>query len=88
MALGINMLILAWHRPITDTFPSNMYWGVNASLQYGEADSNASCILLENTAGIVDSGTTMLLIATRKSLCDSNSHQIYVQYHIIYVRRI
>ncbi|KAF8495728.1 aspartic peptidase domain-containing protein [Russula emetica] len=50
--------------PVTDTFPSTLYWGVNASFQYGEADGNAPHILLGNTAGIVDTGTTLLYIAT------------------------
>jgi hypothetical protein len=76
------MLILVWHSPVTDTFPSTMYWGVNASFQYGEADGNAPRILLKNTAGIVDTGTTLLYIATGMLLCDSNSHKICVQYHI------
>jgi hypothetical protein len=65
-AHGNTMLILAWHSPITDTFPSKMYWGVDASFHYGKADSNSPYTLLENTVGIVDTGTTLFYIATRK----------------------
>jgi len=73
MALGFPCLqYLGLYSTITDTFPSNLYWGVNASFNYREAKGRAQCTLLENTAGIVDTGTTLLYIATGKLFRDSN----------------
>ncbi|KAF8808125.1 family A1 protease [Phlegmacium glaucopus] len=43
---------------ITSTSPSNQFWGVNQSIKYG------STTILSTTAGIVDTGTTLVLIAT------------------------
>jgi hypothetical protein len=51
---------LARHSPITETFPSNLYCGVNASFQYGNAT------ILDNAAGIIDTGTTLIYIAEGK----------------------
>ncbi|KAG0022704.1 hypothetical protein BGZ80_011439 [Entomortierella chlamydospora] len=42
--------------PITSTFPASTYWGIDATFAYGTT-------LLGNTAGIVDTGTTLLLLA-------------------------
>ncbi|KAG6327917.1 hypothetical protein ID866_11172 [Astraeus odoratus] len=44
--------------PITTTSPSAYYWGIDQSIAYG------STTILSQTAGIVDTGTTMILIAT------------------------
>ncbi|KAI6132457.1 acid protease [Pisolithus croceorrhizus] len=44
--------------PITSTYPSNLYWGIDQSITYG------GNTILFNTAGIVDTGTTLILIAT------------------------
>ncbi|KAF9374971.1 hypothetical protein CPC16_000967 [Podila verticillata] len=46
------------YTPITKTSPASDYWGIDASLTYG------SDAILSTTAGIVDSGTTLLLLAT------------------------
>ncbi|KAF9316541.1 hypothetical protein BG003_001844 [Podila horticola] len=46
------------NTPITTTSPANNYWGIDASLAYGDTT------ILSQTAGIVDSGTTLLLLAT------------------------
>ncbi|KAH8984468.1 acid protease [Lactarius akahatsu] len=46
--------------PITGTSPANKYWGIDQSITYG---SNGPSILA-STAGIVDTGTTLVLIAT------------------------
>ncbi|KAG2074415.1 acid protease [Suillus decipiens] len=43
---------------ITSTSPTNRYWGIDQSITYGDTD------ILSETAGIVDSGTTFILIAT------------------------
>ncbi|KAI0354862.1 acid protease [Trametes cingulata] len=45
--------------PITSTQPASMYWGIDQDLTYGNNTS-----LLSGSAGIVDTGTTLLLLAT------------------------
>ncbi|KAI0773234.1 aspartic proteinase from Irpex Lacteus [Trametes elegans] len=45
--------------PITSTAPSSQFFGIDESIRYG-----ASNTILSTTAGIVDTGTTLLLIAT------------------------
>jgi len=45
--------------PITKTSPANKYWGIDQSITYGN-----STTILKATAGIVDTGTTLLLLAT------------------------
>ncbi|KAH8984438.1 aspartic peptidase A1 [Lactarius akahatsu] len=45
--------------PGTGTFPASEFWGINESIRYG-----ASTSILSTTAGIVDTGTTLILIAT------------------------
>ncbi|KAF8930621.1 hypothetical protein BGZ52_000891 [Haplosporangium bisporale] len=46
--------------PITETSPANNYWGIDASFSYGRGETT----ILSTNAGIVDSGTTLLLLAT------------------------
>ncbi|CAK5284004.1 unnamed protein product [Mycena citricolor] len=46
--------------PITKTSPASQYWGIDQTITYG---TNGSPIL-GLTAGIVDTGTTLLMIAT------------------------
>jgi len=45
--------------PVTTTSPSNEFWGINQSVRYG-----TSTTILASTAGIVDTGTTLLLLAS------------------------
>lgn len=45
--------------PITTTSPASEFWGINQSVRYG-----ASTSILSTTAGIVDTGTTLVLLAT------------------------
>ncbi|KAG6376914.1 acid protease [Boletus reticuloceps] len=45
--------------PITSTAPASNYWGIDQSVTYGNGTT-----LLNTTAGIVDTGTTLLLLAT------------------------
>ena len=45
--------------PITTTQPASAYWGIDQDLSYG-TDTQ----LLSGSAGIVDTGTTLLMIAT------------------------
>jgi cathepsin E len=46
--------------PITSTFPSSVFWGIDQSITYGTAARN----ILSSTAGIVDTGTTLILLAS------------------------
>ncbi|KAG1765088.1 aspartic peptidase domain-containing protein [Suillus occidentalis] len=46
------------YTPITTTYPASAYWGIDESITYG------STTILSSTAGIVDTGTTFLFIAT------------------------
>jgi len=45
--------------PITTASPANLFWGINQSIRYG-----TSTTILASTAGIVDTGTTLVLIAS------------------------
>ncbi|KIJ26084.1 hypothetical protein M422DRAFT_192651, partial [Sphaerobolus stellatus SS14] len=45
--------------PITGTSPASEFWGISQSVRYG-----TSTTILSTTAGIVDTGTTLLLLAT------------------------
>ncbi|KAJ6585319.1 acid protease [Mycena capillaripes] len=45
--------------PITETSPASNYWGIDQSITYG-----TDTAILDLTAGIVDTGTTLLLLAT------------------------
>jgi len=45
--------------PITKSSPANKYWGIDQSITYG-----SGTLILSQTAGIVDTGTTQLLLAT------------------------
>ncbi|KAH9931674.1 acid protease [Epithele typhae] len=45
--------------PITSTSPASHYWGIDQEVTYGQSTS-----LLSGSAGIVDTGTTLLLLAT------------------------
>ncbi|TBU39183.1 acid protease [Dichomitus squalens] len=45
--------------PITSTSPASNYWGIDQDVTYG-----SSSTLLSGSAGIVDTGTTLLLLAT------------------------
>ena len=47
-------------RPITTTAPANEFVGIDQSVTYGAANTP----ILATTAGITDTGTTLLLLAT------------------------
>ncbi|KAJ7361452.1 aspartic peptidase A1 [Mycena albidolilacea] len=44
--------------PVTSTSPASDYWGINQAVTYG------STSILASTAGIVDTGTTLIYLAT------------------------
>ncbi|EJC98896.1 acid protease [Fomitiporia mediterranea MF3/22] len=46
--------------PITSTSPASNYWGIDQSITYG----NSGTQILDTTAGIVDTGTTLLYLAS------------------------
>ncbi|KAG0700687.1 aspartic peptidase domain-containing protein [Suillus ampliporus] len=46
------------YTPLTTISPASTYWGINESITYG------STTILSATAGIVDTGTTLIYIAT------------------------
>ncbi|KAH9936082.1 acid protease [Fomitopsis serialis] len=48
------------YTPITTTSPASNYWGINQDVTYGQNGTS----LLSGNAGIVDTGTTLLMIAT------------------------
>ncbi|KAL5537211.1 hypothetical protein ACEPAF_1034 [Sanghuangporus sanghuang] len=56
--------------PITSTAPSGSYWGIDQTVSYGPAGSDPSSdskdftTILDNTAGILDTGTTLLYLAS------------------------
>ncbi|PPR06130.1 hypothetical protein CVT26_005352 [Gymnopilus dilepis] len=45
--------------PITTVSPASHYWGIDQAITYGE-----STPILDTAAGIVDTGTTLILVAT------------------------
>ncbi|KAG5651286.1 hypothetical protein H0H81_009203 [Sphagnurus paluster] len=47
------------YTPLTTTAPASHFWGINQSIRYGPSTN-----ILSNTAGIVDTLTTLLLLAT------------------------
>ncbi|KAH0838084.1 aspartic proteinase [Lanmaoa asiatica] len=46
------------YTPLTTTYPAAYYWGINESVTYG------GTTILAETAGIVDTGTTLILLAS------------------------
>lgn len=46
--------------PLTQTSPASSYWGIDQTITYGQDGTT----VLDSTAGIVDTGTTLLMIAT------------------------
>jgi len=48
------------YAPITTTSPASNYWGIDQTVTYGAN----GVTLLNNSAGIVDTGTTLLLVST------------------------
>jgi hypothetical protein len=46
------------YTPLTTTYPSSYYWGINESITYG------TTTILSETAGIIDTDNTLILIAT------------------------
>lgn len=52
--------------PTTSTYPASAYWGINQEITYG----SAKLPILSQTAGMVDTGTTLIILA-------SDAFQIY-----------
>jgi len=49
------------YRPLTTTSLASKYWGIGQPTRYG-----ASVPILDKSAGIVDTGTALILLATGK----------------------
>ena len=47
------------YTSVTTTSPASLYWGIDESITHGSGTT-----ILSSTAGIVDTGTTLVLIAT------------------------
>jgi len=52
--------------PVTSTYPSSRYWAIDQAISYGATP------ILNNTAGIVDTGTTLVYIATGRNIACNN----------------
>lgn len=50
------------YAPVTGAAPASNYWGVDQSVAYGSGGGAVE--ILGKTSGIVDTGTTLLLLAT------------------------
>jgi cathepsin E len=61
LGIAVAHLILALCSPVTTTFPSSVYWGLELSFRYGDATP-----ILDTNAGILDTGSTLIYIATGK----------------------
>jgi len=70
MTFGLVRAYLVLNSPVTTSFPSSLYWGIDATIRYG-GNNTTSLGLVNNKAGIVDTGTTLLFLSTSKSLRDS-----------------
>ena len=58
-SLGSRFTGSVEYVPITKKEPANRYWGIDQTVTYGQ-----STPIMNNSAGIVDTGSTLLLIAT------------------------
>ncbi|KAH9838072.1 family A1 protease [Rhodofomes roseus] len=56
--------------PLTSTSPASEYWGIDQSISYGSKS------ILSSTAGIVDTGTTLVLIASGKRLFTERERRV------------
>ncbi|KAG6830096.1 hypothetical protein H0H92_002269 [Tricholoma furcatifolium] len=48
------------YASLTTTYPSSLYWGIDQSITYGSSKKS----ILTSTAGVVDTGTTLIYIAS------------------------
>lgn len=48
-----------YERPPASTKPANEFWGIDQTVTYGSGNT-----ILSSAAGIVDTGTTLILLAT------------------------
>jgi len=49
--------------PISGKDPARRYWGIDQSIRYGTSPE----LILDTGSGIVDTGTTLILLATSTS---------------------
>lgn len=53
------------HSPVTTASPAGAYWGLELSFHYGDDDDDTTPIMYTN-AGILDTGTSLIYIASGK----------------------
>lgn len=63
------------HRHITSKYPANQYVGIDQSITYGSKGT----VILSKTSGIVDTGTTLILLSTCKHAEAATYAEIDVQ---------
>lgn len=54
----MQLILTSEYRPITTTSPASDYVGIDQTVLYGDT------VILSQTAGIVDTGTTLVLLAS------------------------
>ncbi len=59
-AVVFSLINVLSHSPITSTSPASTFVGIDQTITYGTAGTP----ILASTAGILDTGTTLLLIAS------------------------
>ncbi|KAF8151267.1 aspartic peptidase A1 [Mycena galopus ATCC 62051] len=60
--------------PITTTSPASYYWGIDQTLTYG------STPILGSASGIVDTGTTLILLASDGEYLDFSAYRAFALY--------
>ena len=91
MAFELVRTYLVLDSPITNSPVAGKYWGIDATIQYGGSNGSPSLALTNTTAGIVDSGTSLLylpegtLLRESRLLPDMRTQTLITPY---YVRRI
>ena len=60
LVLAWTILLISSTSPLTTTSPASEFWGIDQSITYGSSNTP----ILDKTAGIVDTGTTLILMAT------------------------
>ena len=54
----VSMVTRNWTARVRQLPPSKRFWGINQTITYG------STTIFSNAAGVADTGTTLILIAT------------------------
>ena len=68
MAFVLVRVYLVLDSHITRDPTLGQYWGIDATIRYGVGNGS---YLIITESGIIDTGTTLVYLATGKLLCDS-----------------